>query len=745
MTQVSDTRYRMVKQKGSKNQAGAVEDKQGNSQMLESLFGFKMSDLSSLDSLLRLLCRPTDPSGLGVMRMIFGLLMVFDIWQERGLSNAVEEFGDPLLCRFPLFDFLKPLPLVWMYIVYLLMFIGEVGILLGLFYRFSCVVFVVTYWYLFLLDKTSWNNHSYLFGLIGILLLLTDANRYWSLDGLLFKRKRHAHVPLWNYAILRFQIFIVYLIAGIKKMDTDWVSGYSMHSIAGHYVFAPFRLVLSQEQVSLYIVHLGGLTIDLFSGFLLLFDQTRPIAFVFLGMFHLMNSQLFSIGMFPWMMLATMPLFCHPDWPRGLLHKFPHFMKIVLPADLSLQTSQHCIYDKKSIKPDEKQKTSVSQEKSPPPISPSRYHKVMACILLSYVSTQCVLPYSHGITKGYNHWTQGLYGYSWDMMVHTWNLQHLKITYVDKETREEGYLNPKAWVLGGRWSSHPDMIKQYARCVEKRLASYNITDIELHVDVWRALNDRFQQRSVDPRVNLLEAPWNPFTQTPWILPLLVDLSDWRGKLSEIEKDIFERDSDTDVVFVADFPGLYLENYVQEELGNTSITVLKGEVLVELVDQQKNISLKEGNKMQLPTHEFHNIHTVSDTPSCYMYIFVNTTDVEFKQTVTKYEQIMNGTFKGPDEEAVRIKREVEVGPNHHLFAQYISDKERTEEEQRMSYVQKWSNFISYKYSMLTRSVKFTIGAVKSLMTGVPFEDFLNATFSEEMAKRGTQHSEQYNAY
>lgn len=52
----------------------------------------------------------------------------------------------------------------------------------------------------------------------------------------------------------------------------------------------------------------------------------------------------------------------------------------------------------------------------------------------------------------------------------------------------------KAWVLGGRWSSHPDMIKQYARCVEERLASYNITDIELHVDVWRALNDRFQQR-----------------------------------------------------------------------------------------------------------------------------------------------------------------------------------------------------------------------------------------------------------
>lgn len=55
-------------------------------------------------------------------------------------------------------------------------------------------------------------------------------------------------------------------------------------------------------------------------------------------------------------------------------------------------------------------------------------------------------------------------------------------------------------------------------------------------------------------MNLLEAPWSAFTETSWILPLLVDLSEWREKLAEIEKDIFERDENTDVVFVADFPG-----------------------------------------------------------------------------------------------------------------------------------------------------------------------------------------------
>lgn len=93
-----------------------------------------------------------------------------------------------------------------------------------------------------------------------------------SLDGLLRPQKRNAHVPLWNYTLLRAQvgartlgspvpdawvpppgppltphhpfppqIFIVYFIAGLKKLDADWVGGYSMSSLARHWLFSPFR------------------------------------------------------------------------------------------------------------------------------------------------------------------------------------------------------------------------------------------------------------------------------------------------------------------------------------------------------------------------------------------------------------------------------------------------------------------------------------------------------------------------
>lgn len=137
---------------------------------------------------------------------------------------------------------------------------------------------------------------------------------------------------------------------------------------------------------------------------------------------------------------------------------------------------------------------------------------------------------------------------------------------------------------------------------------------------------------MDPRVDLVRAPWSPWSPTPWVLPLLLELSPWRQRLQELENQL---DGHTDAVFIADFPGtgiggdplglvggapqgvnahlwggggctpflvffpgLHLENFVSEDLGNTSLRVLRGEVLVELVEQQRNHSLREGEGMQV---------------------------------------------------------------------------------------------------------------------------------------------------
>jgi vitamin K-dependent gamma-carboxylase len=57
---------------------------------------------------------------------ISGFTMILDVPEERGLANADIHWGDPNECRFPLFDFLQPLSLQWMCIVYFIMWIGTV-------------------------------------------------------------------------------------------------------------------------------------------------------------------------------------------------------------------------------------------------------------------------------------------------------------------------------------------------------------------------------------------------------------------------------------------------------------------------------------------------------------------------------------------------------------------------------------------------------------------------------------------
>ncbi|XP_028618080.1 vitamin K-dependent gamma-carboxylase [Grammomys surdaster] len=683
--------------------------KQGS--RMEKILGFEWTDLSSWQSVVTLLNRPTDPANLAAFRFLFAFLMLLDIPQERGLSSLDRKYLDGLdVCRFPLLDALRPLPLDWMYLVYTIMFLGALGMMLGLCYRLSCVLFLLPYWYVFLLDKTSWNNHSYLYGLLAFQLTFMDANHYWSVDGLLNARKKNAHVPLWNYTVLRGQIFIVYFIAGVKKLDADWVGGYSMEHLSRHWLFSPFKLVLSEELTSLLVVHWCGLLLDLLAGFLLFFDASRTIGLLFVSYFHCMNSQLFSIGMFPYVMLASSPLFCSTEWPRKLVARCPKRLQELLPAKAAPRPSASCVYKRARAKAGQK---------------PGLRHQLGAVFTLLYLLEQLFLPYSHFLTQGYNNWTNGLYGYSWDMMVHSRSHQHVKITYRDGLTGELGYLNPGVFTQSRRWKDHADMLKQYATCLSLLLPKYNVTEPQIYFDIWVSINDRFQQRLFDPRVDIVQAVWSPFQRTPWVQPLLMDLSPWRTKLQDIKNSL---DNHTEVVFIADFPGLHLENFVSEDLGNTSIQLLQGEVIVELVAEQKNQTLQEGEKMQLPAGEYHKVYTVSSSPSCYMYVYVNTTEVALEQDLAYLqelkEKVENGSETGPlpPELQPLLEGEVKGGPEPTPLVQTFLRRQRKlqeiERRRNSPFHERFLRFMLRKLYVFRRSFLMTRISLRNLLLGRP---------------------------
>ncbi|CAH1236547.1 unnamed protein product [Diabrotica balteata] len=574
--------------------------------------------------------QPADPSSLGIIRFLFGLLMLIDLSEERGGSIIDLRWGDPNDCHFPLFPLLTNPGYRCISLLYLFMWLGAAGIMLGCKFQVSTILFGVPYWYLFMLDKSLWNNHSYLFGIITLLLMGSSANQYFSLDGYLDKSLKNRDVPYWNYFILKYQFFLLYFLAGLKKMNMEWLDGYAMANLGEHWVFTPFSLVLHPEQIAYFIVHWFGFLLDLTIGFWMLIDVTRPVAFLFCASFHLMNSRLFGIGMFPYVCLATMPLFCEETWPKKIMSLFTN-------KNLDSSPSNNCLYQLKGKKGPSEYNTTITWQ-----------HKLVVSLVLFHCGLQVFLPYSHFITKGYNNWTNGLYGYSWDMMVHSWDTVVI-IKVVDNENQRELFVDPQALTDGTRWGIHADMCVQYAQCLKRNVipntdtldTNYNSkeslsSNISVYIDVWCSLNKRFTQRMYNPNYDLLKANWSPFQPVEWLLPLLTEYNNFRVQMDTISEEVYSWSPTSDVMFVADYPGFTLENFIKDDLENATLTVLEGTIVYEIENigtlQSQGITLNKGQSIPIEIDAFHKIHTISNTPSCFMYTFskkdiVGTTDIK----------------------------------------------------------------------------------------------------------------------
>lgn len=137
-----------------------------------------------------------------------------------------------------------------------------------------------------------------------------------------------------------------------------------------------------------------------------------------------------------------------------------------------------------------------------------------------------------------------------------------------------------------RWTMHPDMLYQYAQCLSERLEAEGVKDPEIYFDVWKSMNQRFTQRAWDPRIDIAHYEWDPFKHNTYALPLLSHLGNWRERMKELENEI--QSDEIDVTFVADFPGLELENYLSPDLDNTTIELMGGEISIRLDDQERMI-------------------------------------------------------------------------------------------------------------------------------------------------------------
>ncbi|XP_073952043.1 gamma-glutamyl carboxylase isoform X2 [Choristoneura fumiferana] len=580
-------------------------------------FGFNIKD-TTFEKVALYLHAPKHASSLALTRILFGLMMLFDIPDERGGATMQKRWGDPKSCHFPLFTFIQAIPMPYMALVYAALWIGAVGMTLGYKYRISATLFTICFWYLFLIEKSYWNNHSYLFALVSFLLACTEADCYWSIDTFLEPENFCETVPYWNYFLLKYQFFILYFVAGLKKGTSEWLTGYSVPNLSAHWVFTPFTLFLTVEQTDYLIVHWFIYLFDLTVAFWMMWSRSRHMAMVFCALFHLMNSRLFTIdGAAPECVSLKN---CDNDVKNSKERK------TINGANLTLQ------------------KDELNSEHQSNHVEVGQREKITTILIIMYMIMQVFLPFSHFITKGYNNWTNGIYGYSWDMMVHTWDIQSVIVKLVDNEKNSQFYVDPYVLTPNDRWFKHGDMIQQYAMCLKNNLAKESrkplkhlgmpSQNISIYIDVWCSLNGRFVQRMFNPKLDLLQISWSFYQDLPFLMPIIDNATEWRSVLHRIRKDVHGWNQHSDVVFFADFSGYALKKFIPTEFSNVTLTVLQGQVAFEPeVTKYRNgqsYKLNPGYGTSIDAGMFHRVINIGKETAFYMYTFYNTTEANLKK-------------------------------------------------------------------------------------------------------------------
>lgn len=424
-----------------------------------------------------------DNAPLIVFRVIFGLLCflesvgaIFTGWVNRVLINPDFTFS------FIGFEWLQPLPNYGMYVYFSVMGLFGVCIMLGYKYRFSIIGFTLLWTGAYLMQKTSYNNHYYLLILISTIMVFLPAHRYESLDSKLNPEIRSYSMPNWCRLLIIAQLFIVYTYASIAKLYPDWLNTDVVALLMkskSHYVLVGDLL---QQKWMHYILAYGGILFDGLIVPLLLYKPTRKYAFAVSIGFHLFNSFIFQIGIFPYLSLAFTLFFFEPKTIQKIfLKKKPLYTasEIIVPV----------------------------------------YQNTLKSVLTVYLFVQLVLPLRHHVITDDVLWTEEGHRLSWRMMLRA-KSGTTSYKVVNKSTQKALPVDLNQFLTLKQQrsaSTKPDIIWQFAQHLKRYYANRG-QDVAVYVDAMVSVNGKPHKRLIDPGVDLANVEWQMFRHSNWILP-----------------------------------------------------------------------------------------------------------------------------------------------------------------------------------------------------------------------------------
>lgn len=430
---------------------------------------------------------PVDNTPLVLFRIVFGLLITL----ESAGSIATGWVHNNLIAprvAFPMigFDWVRPLPGAWMYAYYALMAMCGLLVMLGSFYRAGLAAFTALWSATYVMQTVSYNNHYYLLILLGLLLLPTPAHAWASLDARRNPALRSLTCPRWCIAALAAQIALVYGFAAVAKLDADWLAGRPFEvwlPPKADWLLGP---LLVQPWMK-WILVWGGLAFDALIVPLLLWQPTRALAIALAVAFHLFNSYIFRIGVFPYLGIAFCLLFVPgEDLRRRFLPRKPPAPPIA--ASLG-------------------------------PLSPRRWAVVVA--LAAYFAVQLALPLRHLLYPGHVDWTEEGHRMSWRMMLRA-KTGNIEFHVVHPPSGRSWTVHPREFLTDKqtqRVAIRPDLIWQFAQFLEQHYADQGIAPVEVRASSAVSLNGRPAQPLVDPNVDLAAQEWSFLRPNRWVVPL----------------------------------------------------------------------------------------------------------------------------------------------------------------------------------------------------------------------------------
>lgn len=450
------------------------------------------SPVGALPRLRRLLFAPVDIGWLVFFRIAFGGIMLWEVWRYLGMDRVRRYYIEPEFhFTYYGFSWVQPWPGDGMYYHFYALGALSLCILLGLFYRLAATLFFLGFTYWFLLDQTQHLNHFYLVSLISFLMIFIPAHRAFSLDAWRKPALRATQVPGWSLALLRAQIGLVYFYGGIAKLGPDWLAGEPMRAWLAARTDFPFIGPHFEQELVVYFFVLGGLFLDLFITPLLLWRRTRLVAYLGAVAFHLLNSQLFIIGIFPWFMLCATLLFFPADLPRRAWEGLRQKAVALKPAPLQPLTGRW-----------------------------THSQITVGTLLAVYAAFQILMPLRHWLYPGNVDWTEEGHRFSWHMKLRSKEAKALFVVK-DKLTGRIDLVHPVPYLSERQYakmSTRPDMILQFAHHLADLHKKQHGTEAEVTVQATAALNGRHAQPFIDPEVDLAQEP-RTLAHARWILPL----------------------------------------------------------------------------------------------------------------------------------------------------------------------------------------------------------------------------------